>query len=194
MGGRSCLILIIVVLVVAAAGCGGVDSTVRSSTASDKASADETKQYPWLKGPARQFLLPKETPAAVTFGREASTAEREQANGVIHAWMRARAARDFGVECRYFSKKYIKALVVKDAEIITRGRVRTCPGALHFFGPAASGDFKNNLTGPISSLRAGEGHGYALYHGRDGNDWFLGVDRENGKWWVAIAAPSKTEE
>jgi hypothetical protein len=108
--------------------------------------------------------------------------------------MRARAARAFVEECRYFSKKYIQALVVKDAQIITRGRVRTCPGALHYFGPMASGDFKNDLTGPIDSLRIGEGHGYALYHGRDGNDWSLGVERENGKWWVAIAAPAKTQE
>jgi hypothetical protein len=188
------LILILGIVAVVLGGCGGSDSTARSSTASAKSPPDETKEYPSLKGPARQFLLPRGTPASVTFGREASTAEREQANGVIHAWMRARAAKDFAEECRYFSKKYVKALVKEDAQIITRGRVTTCPGALHYFGPMASGDFKNDLTGPIDSLRVGEGHGYALYHGRDGNDWSLGVDREAGKWWVGIAAPSKDEE
>jgi hypothetical protein len=193
MGGRFCLILVLGALVAAAVGCGGGGSTA-GSAAADTHAAKEPEPYPLLKGPAREFILPKATPAAVSFGREASAPEREQANHVIHAWMRARAAKDFVVECRYFSKKYIKALVVKDAQIITRGRVRTCPGALAYFGPMASGDFANNLTGPIDSLRVGEGHGYALYHGRDGNDWFLGVDREDGKWWVAIAAPAKTEE
>lgn len=162
-------------------GCGG------GSDGSGETTAE--RFYPWLKGPSREFLKPGGDNAVQTYGREASKAEREQASRVIAAYMRARAARDFETECRYFSRNYIESLVDRDATKVTKGRVTTCPGALDYFGPAASSDFKNTLDGPIDSLRIQEGHGWAQYHGSDGRDWVVPVDKEDGKWLVGIAAP-----
>jgi hypothetical protein len=127
------------------------------------------------------------------FGREASDVERAQASRVIEAWMRARAVKDWAEDCRYFSRRYIRALVVEDAMKVSKGKVQTCPQALAYFGPQASGDYKNTLSGPIDSLRVQKGQGYALYHGRDGHDWMIPMGKEDGKWWVAIAAPIKGE-
>jgi len=36
------------------------------------------------------------------------------------------------------------------------------------------------MTGPIDSLRIGEGRGHAQYHGRGGRDWIVPVISEDG--------------
>lgn len=166
------------------AGCGGGEATGGAET-----SAKQERLYPWLKGPTRQFLIRGGDNSVQTFGREATKAEREQASEVIHAWMKARAAQNWAKDCSYFSRKYIRILVAEDAAKVTKGKVKNCPQALAYFGHLASGSYKNNLSGPIDSLRVSEGLGYAQYHGNDGHDWVIGMNREDGKWLVAIAAP-----
>jgi hypothetical protein len=173
----------LVLAIALASGCGSSES----STVAEKAGKPQL--YPWVKGPGREFLIRGGDNAVQTFGREATKAEREQASEVIQAWMKARAAQNWAKDCSYFSKGYIRALVTEDAQQVTHGKVKTCPQALAYFGHQASGSYKNTLTGPIDSLRVGEGHGYAQYHGNDGHDWVIGVEREDGKWWVAIASP-----
>ncbi len=168
-------------LLAAVGGCG-----------SDSSSSGEEREeafYPWVKGPGREFLVPGGDNAVQTFGREASKAEREQASRVIAEWMKARAAKNWKKDCSYLSRRYVHILVAEDATLVSGGRIKTCPRALAYFGPQASGDYKNTLTGPIDSLRVRDGMGWAQYHGRDGRDWVLSMDREDGRWWVSIAAP-----
>jgi hypothetical protein len=170
---------------VVAIGCGGDQATGEPEPEAEQ----EQQLYPWLKGPSREFLIRDGDNAVQTFGREATRAEREQANAVIQAWMKARAVQDWKRDCSYFSRKYVHQLVTTDATQVTNGRVKTCPQALAYFGHEASGSYKNNLTGPIDSLRVGPEHGYAQYHGNDGHDWVLTMEKEDGKWWLAIASP-----
>jgi hypothetical protein len=184
MGGvRRGVLVIGLSLLVAAGGCGGgSDSTTGSD---DEAS----RPYPWVKGPSREFLVPKGDNVVQTYGREATKAEREQASRVITAWMRARAAKDWVNDCRQMSASYRRTLVQEDAFHVSNGKVTNCPEALAYFGPEASGDGKNTLTGPIDSLRIEAGFGYAQYHGSDGRDWIVPMNKEKGKWKVSIAAP-----
>jgi hypothetical protein len=182
MGGNFKLMVALAALILIVSGCG--DSTSRPG-----GSASQEKPYPWIKGPAREFLGPDGASITATFGREASKAEREQASRVIAAWMRARAARDWVKDCSHFSRRYVKSLVAEDAVKVSHGKVENCPQALAYFGSQASGDYKNTLSGPIDSLRIRGRQGYALYHGRDGRDWSVPMDREGGKWLVSIAAP-----
>lgn len=187
MGGMRKLLLLLVMLAcgaAAAVGCGGGEATGET-----EAAAKQERLYPWLKGPTREFLIRGGDNAVQTFGREATKAEREQASKTIAAWMKARAAQDWAKDCSYFTRKYIRILVANDAEQVTHGKVTTCPQALAYFGHQASGSYKNNLTGPIDSLRVGEGHGYAQYHGNDGHDWVIPVGREDGKWLIANSTP-----
>lgn len=165
-------------------GCGGGEATGGAET-----FAKQERLYPWLKGPTRQFLVRGGDNSVQTFGREATKAEREQASEVIQAWMKARAAQDWAKDCSYFSRQYTRLLVAEDAAKVSNGKVKNCPQALAYFGHEASGSYKNNLSGPIDSLRVSEGLGYAQYHGNDGHDWVISMNRENGKWLVAIAAP-----
>ncbi len=169
------------------AGCGSSGSTGTTEEG-------EERLFPWLKGPAREFISEGGDNAAPTFGQEAPAAEREQASRVVAAWMRARAATDWAKDCSYFSRAYVKSLVADDATHVSNGKVKNCPQALAYFGPQASGDYKNTLSGPIDSLRVEGPQGYALYHGRDGRDWTIPMGREDGKWWVAIASPVEREK
>jgi hypothetical protein len=184
MAKLSFLSALIACSLAAVAGCGGGEATGGSET-----SARQEPLYPWLKGPSREFLIRGGDNALQTFGEEATKSEREQASEVIHAWMKARAAQDWAKDCSYFSKHYIHQLITTDAVVVSHGKVNNCAEGLAFFGHEVSGSYKNNLAGPIDSLRVGEGHGYAQYHGSDGHDWVIAVDREGGKWWVGIASP-----
>jgi hypothetical protein len=174
---------IVTLLVVLTTGCGNGGSTSEADT-----PAKPAKLYPWLKGPTRQFLIRGGDNVVQTYGREGTRAERKQASRTIAAWMRARAAKHWAVDCRYFSRAYVKELTV-DAHSVSKGKVKTCAGALAYFGSKASGDLVNNLSGPIDSLRVGSGHGYAQYHGREGSDWVIPVEHENGEWRIARATP-----
>lgn len=147
-----------------------------------------TRPFPYVTGPTRQFLVAGGDNAIQLFGQEASPAERREASRVIHGWMAARADARWRSDCRYLSRAYRRTLVT-DAHGVSGGRVTSCPAALRFFGAKASGNRVNTLTGPIDSLRVGEGHGYAQYHGPHGVDWIVPMDRENGHWKVAIASP-----
>lgn len=165
-------------------GCGDGEATGETET-----TAKQGRLYPWIKGPDREFLIRGGDNAIQLSGHEATEAEREQASRVIHAWMKARAAQDWAQDCRYFSRQYIHTLVAEDAVSVSKGKATNCPQALAFFGHLASGNYNNNLSGPIDSMRVSEGHGYAQYHGNDGHDWIISLDKERGKWWVAIASP-----
>lgn len=187
MGGLGKFSLLLILLACgtpAATGCGGGEATGESQT-----SAKQERLYPWLKGPSREFLIRGGDNAVQTFGQEATKSERKQASQVIHAWMKARAAEDWAKDCSYFSRKYIHNLITTDAVVVSHGKVKNCAQGLAFFGQKASGSYKNNLAGPIDSLRVNEQQGYAQYHGNDGHDWVITVEREGGKWLVAIASP-----
>lgn len=174
--------LALISIVVFVAGCGSGGSGTAAETS-------KPKLYPWLKGPSREFLIRGGDNIVQTFGREATKPERERVSAMIQGWMKARAAQDWAKDCSYFSPAFIHNLVANDAEQVSGGKVKTCPQALAFFGHKASGSYRNNLTGPIDSLRVGEGHGYAQYHGNDGHDWIITVTREEGRWWIATASP-----
>lgn len=165
-------------------GCGGGKATGEAET-----TAKQERLYPWLKGPTREFLIRGGDNAVQTFGREATKAEREQVSEVIQAWMKARAAQDWAKDCSYFSRKYIHRLVAEDATQVSGGKVKNCPQALAYFGHEASGSYKNTFAGSIASLRVGEGHGYAQYHGNDGHDWVVPVEKQGGKWLIIVATP-----
>jgi hypothetical protein len=174
---RSAALVLFALMVVIPSACGG-DSTATSSS--------DRSHYP--PGPTREFVIPGGDNVVQVFGREGSRAERDEASKVIAAWMRARVARDWAKDCAHLSRAYIKNIVA-DARHTSEGKATTCPTALDFFGPLASGKRVYTLSGPIDSLRVGEGRGYAQYHGREGIDWVVPMEKEGGHWKVAIAAP-----
>jgi len=165
----------------ATGGCGGGDPTDSSTGGQPDAV------YP--NGPTRQFYIPGGDNGYQLYGHEGTPAERRQASEVVERWTRARAAKKWAQDCSYLSRTYKHSLVKKDAFVVTNGRVKTCPAALRYFGPQASGTVGYNMAGPVASLRVGEGTAYAQYHGRGGTDWIVPMEREGGEWKVALSAP-----
>jgi hypothetical protein len=193
MGERMAAgILAVLVLALGPVGCGG-----DSSTGADVAETTaEEREYPWVTGPSREFLVPGGDNLVQTFGEEASATEREEASKVIHAWMKARVAEDWVTDCRHLSRRYKEALVREDAFRVSKGEVKTCPQALEYFGDAASGTSGETLTGPIDSLRVRtpdevetQWEAFAQWHGPGGRDWVIPLEREEGTWKVANASP-----
>jgi hypothetical protein len=184
MGDVMRLMLGLAVVLAAVAGCG-------SGKSPSEDNGDPLAGYP--KGPTREFIVPGGDNSVPLAGHEGTRAEREQASAVVARWMQARAAKDFVEECRLFSRGYLRSLVVEDAEQVSEGKVKTCPQALAYFGSSASGDFRNTLSGPIDSLRVTGSRAYAQYHGTDGIDYQLPLEKQGGRWLVAMAAPINQE-
>jgi hypothetical protein len=177
---RATTLLVLAALVLA--GCGGGDSNSASETT-------EEVLFPLVKGPSREFLVEGEDNAVQTFGREATQGEREEASRVIEAWMRAREKRDWAEGCRYLSKD-AQVYLAKSGTLISQSKVTSCAkGWSIVVGQGYAQPMVNNMDGPIDSLRLGEGHGYAQYHGNDGLDWIVPVTREDGVWKVSKADP-----
>lgn len=178
--GKATLLPCLAVLLLGwAAGCGGGESTAKES--------DPLAGYP--NGPTRQFIVPGADNMVQEYGREATRAERLQASAVISAWLEARAAREWERECRYFHRA-VAAHEIRSASFNVGHQVGTCGQAIHLLAEeGAPQRRKDNLRGPVTSLRIGEGRGFAQYHGTDGHDWVVAVRREAGKWKVAVLDP-----
>jgi hypothetical protein len=165
------------------AGCGG------SGDGGTETSGDKPDRiYPNVTGPTREFLVANGDNIVQFFGREASVAERKEASHVLNAWMRARAAENWAEDCKYLFPSYRKRLVA-DAHNVSNGKADNCAQALDYFGEAASGDLVDTLSGQIDSFRVREGKGYAQYHGNDGKDWIVPMNKFEGHWRVSNATP-----
>lgn len=171
-------LLILTVLFVT--GCG--DSSSREEAATSKDAA-----FP--KGPTKQFYVPGEDNAVQLFGDEAAPAVRKRVSGVVQTWMRARAAADWAEDCRYLSQETVE-YALNSGTTLGQGKVRDCGEALAIIadrGPKVSRRY--NMAGPVASLRLQEGRGYAQYHGDEGRDWIVPVQREGGSWKIGALDP-----
>lgn len=157
----------IVVLFVAS--CGGGETSTASKGAGSGA-----------KEPSAAFLK-KTNRAIVGFGHEASVHEREEASAVIERNLKARAAADFSAQCATLSGKVIQGI---------RGAAnpQECPKGLKKAAQPLSATKEiraDTLKGPIAALRVSGTHGYGLYHGTDGKNYAVPLEKEDGGWKVA---------
>jgi hypothetical protein len=153
--------LICLGLVVAA--CGGSSS---SGATGSEASAGFIK-----KGHVN--VLPK-------FGKEAPEEEREEVSSIVSENLKARAAGDFATQCKTLGAKGM-------AEVPGAKNQQSCAKALKKLAEPLSeskGIRKNTLDGSISALRVKGNKGWALYHGNDGKDYAVPMEKEAGSWKV----------
>jgi hypothetical protein len=176
--GKAVGAVLLLALAIFALGCGDDSSTGAEATKPERL-------YPRVHGPSREFLIPGGDNIVQFFGQEASPAEREAASRVVHAWMKARVAKNWAEDCKYLSRGFIRGLVA-DASQVSHGKATNCPQTLAFFGPGASGTSGNTLTGPIDSLRVRAHRAYAQWHGPE-EDWILPMRKEGDQWKVESA-------
>jgi hypothetical protein len=189
--------LVLLALAVAAIGCGSDSSD--GTGAEEATGAQKEVLFPRVKGPGREFLIRGGDNQVQFFGEETTPREREKASKVIHAWMKARVAEDWALDCKYLSREYIPVLL-ETADSVSGKKAKSCPQALEYLGDLASGTSGNTLTGPIDSLRVRETQeggdseleAFAQWHGPE-KDWTLPLKREDGIWRVDMATPLARE-
>ena len=171
------LLLSILGLVVLIAGCGNSSSPNSAATAATTGSTTAAEDS---GEPSAQFVKPGEPDQMVEFGHEASASEREVASKVVEKSLKARAAADFATQCQTLSLKGIKQVPGGSSR-------KDCPKVLREFASPLSETAKarkNTLDGPIDAMRVKGKKGYALYHGNDGKNYAVPVEKE-GTWKVA---------
>lgn len=179
---RKALLSLAVLAVVLAAGCGSGDRGAETTGSAENPLAG----YP--QGPTREFIVPGGDNVVQEFGTEASPAERRQVSSMIEAWMRARAAGDWDEECRYLHEKKIESAIAA-AQQFSQRKVDCAAALKTLSGLPGAASRKNTMSEPVASLRIGEGHGYAQYHGREGRDWIVAVRRQDGSWKISELEP-----
>jgi hypothetical protein len=103
------------------------------------------------------------------------------ASEVVTESLEARESAEFDVQCETLSLKGIE-------EIPGAEKRQDCPKALKTFASPLSNTKearKNTLVGPITALRVKGDRGYALYHGNNGKDYAVPLEKEDGSWKAA---------
>lgn len=170
MGFRGTIVAAVIaaiVIAIAAVGCGG-----SSSDASEAAGG-------------ASFVKPGNNKKITKFGEEADDEEREAASEVVEENAQARAAGNWAKQCASLTPGAVKALEEENAE---RGEVQgSCAKDLEYQGEPKSQTASiraDTMTGPIDALRVKGDSGYALYHGKQGKDYAVPVEKVDGEWKV----------
>lgn len=168
MAATSVAVLIVLV------GCGS-----GSGSSAESSRGEPSNQFPASKGDRH----------IVEFGSEASVSEREAAGAVLEANLQAREAADFATQCETLDRYAVERISEQK-----KGAEAKCPSALKKLAEplAASKEArKDTLGGPIAELRVKGNRGYALFHGTNGNDYAMPMEKEAGEW--KVGEPLATE-
>jgi hypothetical protein len=157
------------------AGCGSSSSSSSSSEAVGSTA------------PSAAFMRKGGSNKPATFGAVASDEEREAASKVLEENLEARATGDWAVQCATLT-----ASRAEHVEIYAAGE--GCAAAMKVQAEpfAQSKEIRSNtMTGPIDVLRVKGDEGYALYHGKGGQDYAMPMEKEDGEWKVARLATNE---
>ena len=124
------------------------------------------------------------------FGAEADSEGRQEVSSIVSSYLAAIAAGHWERAC--------ESLAASLESLIPTNDPSSCGGALQSAVSAferAAG--RESISAPegVASLRiqtggrAGEGTGFALFHGSDGKDYWLAVKREGGEWRLISVVP-----
>jgi hypothetical protein len=168
--GRQGTLLAVVVtalLALAFGGCGSDSKAATEGTASEVGTQEPVRSKPFLGESGKNY--------AAIYGREASASELAEARKIVGESLRARQARDWATQCATLSVKARQGTktVAKCAVLLGR-EGKAVPKSV----------LKNNMAGAVAAFRVKDDFGYALYHGKDKNNWAMPMEREHGEWKV----------
>jgi hypothetical protein len=161
--GATCLLIL--------QGCGGGSSDSEATAAGNTST---TAKQP-IPGAGSKYAK---------FGEEASEAERETVSAILEENFKARAAAEFGKQCKTLSAHAIKAT---EEEVAFLGKPEGCVNALQTAAKPLKNSEKlraNNLSGPIDALRTKGNRAYALFIAKDGKPNEIALRKEGGEWKV----------
>ncbi len=199
---KSALLLALAVLLtVGIAACGGGDSGGTSTDSSAATTAESTTPAsPGGEGSgddsaagegSASFRTPGGDNSIQNFGDEADSAEVEAAGAALGDFLAARAASDWAKQCTLLSQATVaplEQLAARSSQFKSKG----CATILKVVtGRVPASGRVNTLTNGLASLRVEDDHGFALYHGAGGIDYFVPMAKEDGQWKVSAIAPTE---
>lgn len=162
-------------VVLSACGGGSTSSSPSASSSSSGASG------------AAGFIVPGGDNSVQRFGSEAPAEEREAASSVLESYLRARSVKNWGLACAALARSTAEPLEELAASS-GKAKGSSCAAALAVLAgsrPAPA----DPLAGSIASLRVEGDRGFALFHGDDGVDYVVPMQREGSVWKVASLEP-----
>lgn len=130
------------------------------------------------------------------FGQEADDAERAAAQEALESYLRAQREGDLGTACGYLlseTRAQLEAMAksAKDggsgcAAALRLGLRLASAGGEPYFGSASVVSLRIEKGGP-----AGDGAGFALFHGDDGHDYWAVMKARDGQWKVSALVPQQ---
>lgn len=175
--GAGVALVLLVLALVALSGCGSSGDSSTSKGESTQAATGGTG--------AKSFPQDKESKQYVAFGEEAPSAEREAVSAILTENLEAREEADFAGQCSSLGKAGLETVLGPVKEV--KKAHAECPKSLKGLAEPLSSSKAvrtNTLSGPIAAFRVKGNKGYALYHGNDGNDYAMPMEKEGGKWLV----------
>ena len=166
------LLLAMLALAAAAiAGCGSSSSSSQSSSGTEAAATP----------PSKPFTGPKEI---TKFGKPGSPGDVQAASKILAENLEAREKANFASQCASLNASTQTEITgaKKSAE-----RVSECPTKLEGMASPLSktaGTRKDTFDGSIDELRVQGAKAWALYHGNDGKNYAIPLQREAGGWKV----------
>jgi hypothetical protein len=184
------MILMLASLMLCAAvvsGCGSGSAASSPSTQKTDATLTESKTNEGNRAGAAEFRVPggnkQEVNRIIAGSREASAEEIEAASTVLEKSLEARADHDWATQCRTLSANMEK--VVEENGIVVAAD-QSCAENLGAAGKKASSEaLADTMEGAIGALRLiGGGQAFAFYHGVQGKDYLIPMEREGSEWKV----------
>ena len=178
--GRTTIAIVAVAMLAAVliAGCGSGSSSSSDSSSASSASASE---------PSKEFNDPegiKGIEPVATFGKESGESERQKASAVLAESLTARQEGDFATQCATLSKQTLETAFSHGEGAADAAK---CVAELESVStPLAKTESvrADTLEGEIAALRVKGNRAFALYHGNDGNDYAVPMEKEGGTWKV----------
>ncbi len=152
--------------------------------ANAKTAADRRKA-----GHAAPFVAPESDNSVPTFGSEANTSERSEAEANLRAYLVDRAAHDWAKACTYLAASVRQGYEKLASSSAKSGAKPTCARTLPTLAPIVAGVPANPLTGHLLSLRVHGANAFALFYGPGHQQYMVPMNREGGGWRPTQAAP-----
>ncbi len=159
------------------ASCGGGGGATESKT--DAASGSEA---------SAQFLKVTGPNELLEFGSEATQAEREAANTVLQKSFKARAAANFAVQCAILTKEVVEKIKATAHVSVSGKAPKGCVGRLKEMATPLTRSEEareDRLDETIPAMRIKGKKAFAVFHGTDGKNWVIPMEKESGSWRVA---------
>jgi hypothetical protein len=170
-GLRVSLCLALLCIGALVAGCGGGSSSSGSSSTTSSGSGTASNTRSWKD---------EGNPSIPKFGEEAPAEEREAVSTLVSESLEARADGDFVTQCETLSAKAIAKIPGAKNRADCATQLKRAADPLS----KTKAIREDTLKGSIAELRIKGEKGYALYHGTDGQDYAIPLEKEDGNWKV----------